>query len=151
MRVRPAQATDLDQWLEIAREVEPLFGPMPDLAEHVDRAIARGTALVVADETGMHGACLLSRDDVEHMIHWLAVRASSRRQGCGSAMLRAIADRWPDGNISVITFTASIPEGDPARRLYEAHGYEPRGPAAAAADGGERELYVLPAAKRLRR
>jgi hypothetical protein len=39
---------DVASWLEIVREVEPLFGPMPDFESTLRRNIGRGTALCVA-------------------------------------------------------------------------------------------------------
>ena len=43
---------DVPSWLEIAREVEPLFGPMPEFEATLLRNIARGTALCVRDASG---------------------------------------------------------------------------------------------------
>ncbi|MGC1289368.1 MAG: hypothetical protein WA895_41145, partial [Streptosporangiaceae bacterium] len=43
---------DVASWLEIAREVEPLFGPMPDFESTLRRNISRGTALCVRDPSG---------------------------------------------------------------------------------------------------
>ena len=151
LTVRAAVAGDVDQWLEIVREVEPLFGPMPDFARHAERAIARGTALVVTDGEAVVGACLLSRDDEPHEIRWLAVRESHRRRGVGSLLVREIEKRWPIGDIGVVTFTASTPGGNPARRLYESRGFELRGQSEPGPDGSPRDFYVLPAARRVKR
>lgn len=142
--IRPATIDDIPRWLEIARQVEPLFGPMPDIEMHIRRAIDRGTALVAVDRMNqVAGAALLSREDQPHHIHWLAVRAESRRCGIGSALLQAILMRWDDGQpIDVITFGADGPGGDAARALYRAHGFvfldnHENGP-----EGGSRERWI---------
>jgi ribosomal protein S18 acetylase RimI-like enzyme len=149
--VRQATNEDLDEWLEIVREVEPLFGPMPDFAAHGQRAIERGTALVVNDRHNVVGACLLSPEDKPHEIRWLAVREASRRQGLGSLLMDAIEQRWTAGDISVVTFADSVQEGEAARAFYEKRGFEFAGEAPDAPDGGRRVRYVLPAAARLKR
>ena len=121
---------------------------MPDFAGDLERAIARGTTLVVADGAAVLGACLLSRDDAPHVIHWLAVRESSRRRGLGSLLLDAIERRWRDGDLAVVTFAQSVDGGEPARRFYESRGFELLGPTEPAPDGGARDLYVLSATGR---
>jgi len=143
---RAATAADLPSWLDLAREVEPLFGPMPDFRTHALRAIDRGTALVAADGRTVLGGVLLSRDDRPHHITWLAVRARSRRRGIGAALLDAILDRWPDGEISVVTFGPGHAGGEPARRFYARYGFTNRGPAGPGPDGTARDRYVRPAA-----
>ncbi len=142
--IRLATIEDVPAWLEIAKQVEPLFGPMPDIETHIRRAIDHGTALVVIDRAKeVVGAALLSRDDQPHRIHWLAVRAESRRAGIGSSLLQAIIERWDDGQlIDVITFGADVSEGEAARALYRAHGFvflehHEDGP-----EGGSRERWI---------
>src|SRR5690242_16894858 len=48
-RVSEATPADVTSWLELAREVEPLFGPMPDFESTIRRNISRGTTLCVRD------------------------------------------------------------------------------------------------------
>ena len=144
MTVRLAELRDLDTLLELVPEVEPLFGPMPEFAERAARALCRGTAFVSATDNGrVLGAALLSPDDEPHHIHWLAVRQSARGRGVGRALLGAIVDRWPTGDISVTTFTADEPAGLPARRLYTSSGFTCEGPCQPGPDGGARDLFVL--------
>lgn len=143
LSTRPAALDDLSSWLDLVPEVESLFGPMPDLETHIRRGIDRGTAIVVSSGDDVVGAALLSRDGRPHHIRWLAVRRSQRRQGVGAAMMAAILDRWPTGDVDVVTFTAEAPGGAPARRLYERFGFVFAGPAEPAPDGGPRDLFVL--------
>jgi GNAT superfamily N-acetyltransferase len=141
--VRRAGEDDLSSWLELAKQVEPLFGPMPDIAIHIARGISRGTGIVAVDSGGrVDGAALLSRDGYPHQIHWLAVRADARRKGVGSALMTAILARWDDAPIHVVTFGTDIAEGAAARALYTAHGFRfyehtDNGP-----EGGSRERWI---------
>lgn len=140
---RAATVDDLPSWMQLAAEVEPLFGPMPDFEARVRRAIERRTALVIATGNTVAGAALLSRPNQPHHIHWLAVRGSQRRRGVGHALIAAIVDRWPTETIEVVTFTADTAGGAPARRLYESHGFTCVGASDPAPDGSPRDLYIL--------
>lgn len=140
--IRPARFGDVPSWLELVREVEDLFGPMPAFADRAERAIRRGTAVVAAAGPFVHGAALLSQDDRPHHIHWLSVRATSRRNGIGAALMEAIVDRWPTGDIEVVTFRADNADGLPARRYYENFGFENRGATESGPDGTSRDVYV---------
>ncbi|MFF0243106.1 GNAT family N-acetyltransferase [Rhodococcus pyridinivorans] len=93
MPSRDATVDDLPSWMQLAAEVEPLFGPMPDFEARVRRAIERRTALVITIGSTVAGAALLSRPNQPHHIYWLAVRSSQRRRGVGHALLAAIVDR----------------------------------------------------------
>jgi GNAT superfamily N-acetyltransferase len=140
---RLATLEDIPSWLALVRDVEPLFGAMPDFEAHARRNIDRGTAIVAHAAARVLGAALLSRADQPHSINWLAVRADARRRGVGSELLNVIINRWPAGNITVVTFGPDVPGGQPARRLYERYGFTSRGPASPGPDGGGRNLYVL--------
>lgn len=141
--VRAAVEADLPSWLELVREVEPLFGPMPDFATHARRAIDRGTALVVAEHRHVLGAALLSRNDQPHHIHWLAVRAAARRRGIGTRLMATILSRWPRGDISVVTFGPDRVDGRPARHYYYTrYGFTNAGVTEPGPDGTSRDRYV---------
>jgi GNAT superfamily N-acetyltransferase len=143
--VHPAAAADIASWLQIVREVEPLFGPMPLFDATLKNNIAHGTALCVHDIAGaVVGGILLGGENPDNWIRWLAVRRSARGQGVGAALLAEVLRRWPAPcAISLATFGADIVEGRPARRLYERFGFTPgtmlpRGP-----EGGTRQRHVL--------
>lgn len=143
VQVRPAGEQDLASWMELVREVEPLFGPMPTFEEPARRGIERGTALVAVAGDRVDGAVLLSRDDRPHEIHWLSVRETARRRGVGALLMRAVLDRWPTGAIEVTSFAPGLPEGQPARHYYEHFGFIDLGPTTPAPDGGARHRFGL--------
>ncbi|MBT2530758.1 GNAT family N-acetyltransferase [Arthrobacter sp. ISL-48] len=144
-QVRAATLADTSGCLELAAEVEDLFGPMPHFDKQVRNSIGRGVVLVVACETKVHGAALLSRDDQPHHINWLSVRSTSRRTGIASLLMEGILNRWPTDAIEVVTFGSDVAGGLPARRFYERHGFRSLGPAQPAEDGSPRDRFVRPA------
>jgi GNAT superfamily N-acetyltransferase len=116
---------------------------MPDIRSTIERGIHRGTALVTGGMGSIDAAMLLSRDDRPHRIIWLAVAPEARGRGLGSALVHAAVDRWPTGDIEVITFAADTPGAASARRLYRRASFDLVGPAEPAPDGGPRDRYVL--------
>jgi hypothetical protein len=56
MHVALAQPADIPAWLELAAEVEPLFGPMvaePGFHAALERNLARQTALLSVSRTAL--------------------------------------------------------------------------------------------------
>jgi len=143
--VRLATTADMPSWLEIVREAEPLFGPMPMFEVTLNNNIAHGSALCVRGASGeVSGGLLLGGETPDNWIRWFAVRRSGRKRGAGSALVDAVLDRCPAPcTISLATFGADNLEGQPARRLYERFGFVagetlPRGP-----EGGTRQRFTL--------
>src|ERR1700754_1412905 len=117
---------------------------MPMFDVTLKTKIREGDALCVRDGARVIGGVLLGGTAPDNWIRWLAVRRDARRHGVGAALIEAVFTRWPGPcSISLATFGADNPEGQPARRLYERFGFAPsemlpRGP-----EGGTRQLYVL--------
>ncbi len=129
-RVREATPDDFNSWIELAREVEPLFGPMVDDAafrEGLKRAIEEKIAwcVEVPDEQGrtaFRGGIVVSKEANE--ILWLAVSRKTRGCRMGAALLsKAIGRLDRSRPIAVTTFDGTILEGLPARRLYRRFGF----------------------------
>jgi ribosomal protein S18 acetylase RimI-like enzyme len=144
MIVVEAGPATVASWMEIVREVEPLFGPMPDFEATLVRNIARGNALCVCDSDGevLGGTLFTARPEAR--ITWLAVRSSTRRTGVGRALVAAVLGRCASATeVTVDTFGEDNVEGRPARRLYESFGFRAmehleRGP-----EGGTRQRFRL--------
>jgi GNAT superfamily N-acetyltransferase len=135
---------DVPSWLEIAREVEPLFGPMPDFESVLLRNIGRGTALCVRDASGQVLGGVLLGAPPHTRISWLAVRASARRRGVGHALVAEVVRRCPPPcEVLVDTFGADSIEGHPARRLYESFGFVPAQILPPGPEGGSRQRFRL--------
>ena len=133
---------DVASWLEIAREVEPLFGPMPDFESTLRRNISRGTALCVRDPSGQVLGGMMLRAAPYRQIAWLAVRSSARRRGVGRALVAEALHRYPPPcEVLVDTFGEDIIEGYPARRLYESFGFLPGEDLPDGAEGGSRQRF----------
>jgi ribosomal protein S18 acetylase RimI-like enzyme len=147
-----ATSEDVPGWLELAAEVEQLFGPMvddPEFHRALARSISRTTALCARVDDGppgaqLAGALIFSPHHPRCVIRWLAVRASWRGQGCGTALVREAFRRFATYpcTIEVDTFGAGHP-GEGARHFYEHLGFVagrvlPPGP-----EGGPRQLFWL--------
>jgi len=122
---------DFPGWLELAREVEPLFGPMvadPIFQESLKVAIAHKMAFCTADENGFYGGIVISPENNE--ILWLAVTQKCRGRGFGTALLtEALSHLDQTKPISVTTFDQTCPAGIPARKLYLSFGFQDDSPA----------------------
>jgi ribosomal protein S18 acetylase RimI-like enzyme len=150
VRVQLATEADISAWIALAVEVEPLFGPHAHSADfqHVLRKnIARGSAFCVRADEGLPGTHLLggllfSAHPPHYKISWLAVAASARGQGIGRALVRhALSCVVAPAEISVITFGEDVAEGEAARRLYQALGFEPAQVVAPGPEGGSRQVF----------
>ena len=129
MRAELATTMDVPSWSEIAREVEPLFGPMPDFEAILIRKIDQGAALCIRSHTEGDAACvlgglLLGGSPPQGWIRWLAVRSGARGTGIGQCLVEAAIERLKGfDRISVDTFRAENIQGRAARRLYERVGF----------------------------
>lgn len=145
-----AQPEDREAWLELAREVEPLFGPMvndPGFHHALDTTIERGTAYCVRiahDRPGspLAGGMLFSAKPPIYKIGWLAVSHSQRGRGIGKALVaHAIQLVQPPAELKVTTFGADIADGQAARSLYLRMGLAPAEQASAGPEGGSRQVF----------
>ncbi len=127
---------DFSGWLFLAKEAEPLFGPMTDDPSFIDglkEAILNGKSFCVRDQGGnsqssLHGGIVISSEKNE--ILWFAVKEKSRGKGIGKSLLsEAIKHLKSNDPITVTTFDESSEEGRPARRLYHQFGFQDSGKA----------------------
>jgi GNAT superfamily N-acetyltransferase len=142
MIVHPAVEADVPSWLEIVREVEPLFGPMPDFETTLLRKIGQQAALCVrTGDAEVLGRILLGGTRDHGWIRWLAVRSKARAGGVGGSLVEAAMRRMKTAKtISLDTFREEETAGWPARRLYSRHGFV-AGPIVDA-DGRPRQRFV---------
>ena len=155
MFVQTAQLPDYDRWLDLAREVEPLFGPLrddPTFRRALLANIERGTAFCIREEDGPPGAPLAGGllfsparpDRPEHRIGWLAVGHAWRRRGLGRLLVEhALGRVAPPAPVAVVTFDGASEAARVARRFYERLGFRPAEPAAPGPEGGARRVYRL--------
>jgi GNAT superfamily N-acetyltransferase len=149
-RVCQAGRADFGPWLELAAELEPLFGPMardPVFQRALLRNIARGTAFCIRENDAAPGSrllagLLLSRRPPVYRVGWLAVTESERRSGLGRLLLeRAVAEIPPAAELLVITFGPDTPGGESARAFYLKMGFAPAEMAAPSAIGSPRQVF----------
>jgi broad specificity phosphatase PhoE/GNAT superfamily N-acetyltransferase len=150
LRIVSARERDIPSWLDLAAEVEPLFGPMvddPGFHGALHRNVARGTAFCVRAADGPPGAplaggLLFSPHPPQYRIGWLAVSEGWRRRGVGRALVeRAFSLVEPPAEMAVTTFGPDLEEGEPARHFYTQLGFVPAEMAAPGPDGRSRQVY----------
>jgi GNAT superfamily N-acetyltransferase len=147
MHAELATTMDVPSWSEILREVEPLFGPMPDFEAMLIRKIDQGPALCIRSHSEGDAACVLvgllfGGSPPQGWIRWLAVRSRARGTGIGQCLVEAAIERLKGfDRISVDTFRAENLGGRAARRLYERVGFV-AGPLVEVG-GVPRQRYVL--------
>jgi ribosomal protein S18 acetylase RimI-like enzyme len=151
MHVALAQLADIPAWLDLAAEVEPLFGPMvvdPGFHTALERNIARQTAFCIREQNGasgapLMGALLFSAAHAPHYkIGWLAVAQRWRRQGFGQALVEhCFRLIQPPAELSVVTFGVDNLAGSPARRFYKRMGFQAAEAAPNGPQGGTRQVF----------
>lgn len=130
MDVGGSNLADFDAWIALAREVEPLFGPMADeldFQEALRQAISANTAFCIRSDPNkanksLMGGIVISKASNE--IAWLAVSQQYRRMGYGRKLIEfAISKLNQQESIFVQTFDGSVSEGAFARKLYLDFGF----------------------------
>ena len=130
--IRLLDPDDFNAWLEIAAEVEDLFGPMVEIKEFRDaisECIINNNAYCAENSTGeTAGIIAINREKNE--IEWLAVRQKERGKGYSNLLMeKAISEMVSHGPIYVQTFSGEIEEGKSARSLYFKYGFKDLRPA----------------------
>lgn len=126
MAIRLVTYADLNDWLELAKEVEPLFGKMVEcegFQEGIKETVTKSSAFCVIDTNNKIGG-IIAVDKSQNEILWLAVHNKHRLKGYGRRLLKAAMDSLDATKpIYVQTFSDGITEGEAARRLYEQFGF----------------------------
>lgn len=145
-----AQPADIPAWLVLAREVEPLFGPLvdqPGFHNALHKNIARETAFCIREADGLPGARLIagllfSPKPPIYTIGWLAVTKSHHRHGIGQRLVEYVIGLvHPPAELVVTTFGVGHPAAEPAHRFYEKLGFSAAEPAPDGPDGGSRQIF----------
>ncbi|MBI9083260.1 MAG: GNAT family N-acetyltransferase [Desulfobacterales bacterium] len=130
MDVVVATSENFPGWLELAGEVEALFGPMvedADFHQGLRSAIEEERAFCIREAPETPGSRLCGGIVIltwAREIAWFAVRKDCRGQGFGKALLAHAISRFEAGaDICVQTFDSTVEEGRPARSLYRAFGF----------------------------
>jgi len=116
---------DYAAWIELAREVEPMFGPMADSVEFqagIKDCIENNNAFGILSNNKLAGVIAIDRQHNE--ILWLAVGEKYRGNRYGDLLVKkAIEELECNGDIYVQTFSNEIEEGKSARIIYERNGF----------------------------
>ncbi len=124
--IRLLDIQDYDFWIELAEEVESLFGPMIDSKEFQDGikdCIQKNNAFGIENEQG-NLTGIIALDRVKNEILWLAVAKNYRGYNYGKKLIKkAIEELEDNGDIYVQTFSGKVNEGKNARNIYERNGF----------------------------
>ncbi len=125
MKVEIAKIEDMGNWLKLAKEVEPFFGPMSEeisFQSALKDLIEQKQAFCIRENQEFCGAIAISKNDNE--ILWFAVSQTYKGKGYGRILLDfAIKNLDNSKNIFVQTFAEGIEVGEPARKLYQSFGF----------------------------
>jgi len=123
--IRFVEMEDYNAWLDIAREVEPVFGEMVTNTEFqngIKKCISDSSAICIANDCNIEGIIAINK--TENEISWLAVREESRGKGYGYQLLKKAINYMDDNKpIFVQTFSPQIKVGEMARRMYLKFGF----------------------------
>ena len=112
-------------WIELAREVEPLFGPMAESVEFqegIRDCIENNNAFGIHSNNHLAGIIAIDRQHNE--ILWLAVGEKYRGNKYGDLLVKkAIEELEGNRDIYVQTFSKEIEKGKSARIIYEQNGF----------------------------
>ncbi|OPH51866.1 hypothetical protein BC351_34185 [Paenibacillus ferrarius] len=91
------------------------------------------------------GVLFSSADAPSYKIGWLAVSSRARNKGIATELLRHILKLVDiPAEVSVITFGDEIPNGRPARKLYQKFGFVPQDESIPnGSEGGSRQKFKL--------
>jgi GNAT superfamily N-acetyltransferase len=123
---RQLNQDDIPVWLELATEVEPLFGSMvqnKEFQEGIRACIRKGDAFArIVHDGAVAGIIAIDRENSE--ISWLAVGKRFRGKKYGDDLVkRAIEELKMNGDIYVQTFSEENECGHSARKLYIDNGF----------------------------
>ena len=125
--IRLVTDQDFNTWLELAREVESLFGEMvgcEDFKKGIKECISNLSAFCVVN-TNKDIEGIIATNKAENEIAWLAVRKKCRGKGYGYQLLKATIDCLDNKNpIFVQTFASNVKAGEAARKLYMKFGFK---------------------------
>lgn len=125
MEVQIARIEDFEDWIRLAKEVEPIFGPMSEeISFHsaLKEFIFAEQAFCIKNDSEFFGAIVISKQ--ENDILWFAVSQKHKGKGYGKLLLQYAINKLDSSkDITVQTFAKDIDEGVPARKLYESFGF----------------------------
>lgn len=125
--IRFVEEKDIGLWIELAKEVEVLFGPMvkeETFIQALFNCIYEKEAICIENDTKqIVGFAAISREKNE--IEWLAVKKAHRGKGYGKKLLERVLNELNDEKaIYVETFSSDIKAGEDARKLYLKFGFK---------------------------
>lgn len=144
-----ATEDDFGAFLELASEVEDLFGPMvdePGFHDAVRRNISRRSAFFARGSLGTPAGGLLFslHHHPTYAVRWFVVAERFRSKGLGEALLAEAFCKWvrPPCRVEVVSFGPDHP-GARALHFHERLGFRGAEPAQPGPEGGSRQMFRM--------
>lgn len=128
MLITEVTLAHIPDWLALAAEMEPLFqGAMvnnPDFQTYMRAKIEHHEALMAVDRMTQAVMGIIGFSGRHNRISWFGVFAQYRKRGAGSKLLQCALNQLdPTQAVTVCTFRAGDPDGQPARYLFQKFGF----------------------------
>ena len=125
--IRLAVNQDFHAWIELSKEVEPLFGAMANnenFISGIKDCISRSSAFCAVNADNCI-AGIIAINKVSNEVSWFAVREKCRGEGYGCQLLQAALNSLDRKKpIYVQTFSPGVKAGEAARKIYRKFGFE---------------------------
>ena len=129
MEYGSAKPDDLLKWLEVADDVGeimrvPEMGKNATFVEYAKRKLEQDNAIMAYSNDARESAGFIGFSRTNNSITWLGVKEKYRNKGIGSKLISlALSELDHSKIITVNTYPANYPPGQPARKLYSQHGF----------------------------
>lgn len=125
--IRIVTKDDLNAWIELAKEVEPLFGEMvgnESFINGIKDCISNSSAFCVIN-TNNYIEGIIAINKALNEISWLAVKEKCRGQGYGYKLIKTALNKLDSRKpIYVQTFSSDVKAGEAARKVYMKFGFK---------------------------
>jgi len=129
MDYRFAKPDDLTKWLDVADDVGEIMrvsemGKNAAFIEYAKRKLEQDNAIMAYDNDTNECTGFIGFSRTNNSITWLGVKEKYRKRGIASKLISlALSELNHNKTITVNTYPANYPPGQPARMLYSQHGF----------------------------
>ena len=124
-----AKSDDLTKWIDVANDVGEIMrvsemGKNTAFVEYAKRKLEQDNAIMAYDNHNNECAGFIGFSRTNNSITWLGVKKNYRKKGIGSKLVSLVLNELNHSKtITVNTYPANYPPGQPARKLYSQHGF----------------------------
>lgn len=130
MLIRHVTIEDIPAWVELAKDVSPIFraphmAEDPDFHEYMHGKVAKYEAFIAVNRVTNSCLGVIGFSKSHNRITWFGVFEKHRGKGVGSKLIKCALNQldW-NREITVETFPDEFSPGAPAKRLYRKFGFD---------------------------